>query len=56
MITIYDKKTGKGNFENNGLCVLDECIMAEITHEQNGEYSLEIEYPVVSHKAQYLRN
>ncbi|MFU0800196.1 MAG: Phage-related protein [Xylanivirga thermophila] len=54
MITIYDKKTSKGNFENNGLCVLDECIMAEIAQELNGEYSLEIEYPVVSHKAQYL--
>lgn len=54
IITIYDKKTGKGNFDNNGLCVLDECIMAEITHELNGGYSLEIEYPVVSNKAQYL--
>lgn len=54
IITIYDKKTGKGNFENNGLCILDECIMAEITHELNGEYGLEIEYPVVSNKAQYL--
>ncbi|MCQ4922183.1 phage tail protein [Tissierella carlieri] len=54
MITIYDKKTSKGNFENNGLCILDECIMAEITHELNGEYGLEIEYPVVSSKAQYL--
>lgn len=54
IITIYDKKTSKGNFENNGLCILDECITAEITHELNGEYGLEIEYPVVSNKAQYL--
>ena len=54
MINIYDKKTAKGNFENNGLAVLDECISAEITNELNGEYSLEIEYPVVSRKVQFL--
>lgn len=54
IITIYDKKTSKGNFDNNGLCILDECITAEITNELNGEYSIEIEYPVVSSKAQHL--
>lgn len=54
MIYIYDKKTARGNFDNNGLAVLDECLMAEINQELNGDYSLEIEYPVVSKKAQYL--
>ncbi|WP_139904011.1 phage tail spike protein [Clostridium thermarum] len=54
MITVYDKKTKKGNFDHNGLAVLDECIAAEITEELNGDYSLELEYPVVSRKAQYL--
>lgn len=54
MISIYDKKTGKGNFNNNGLAVLDECITAVITEELNGDYSLELEYPVVSRKSQYL--
>lgn len=54
MITIYDKKTGRGDFNHNGLAVLDECITAEITEELNGDYSLELEYPVVSRKAQYL--
>lgn len=54
MIYIYDKKTARGNFDNNGLAVLDECLMAEINQELNGNYSLEIEYPVVSKKAQYL--
>lgn len=54
MIYVYDKKTGRGNFDNNGLAVLDECIIAEINQELNGDYSLEIEYPVVSKKAQYL--
>jgi len=54
MITIYDKKTYKGNFDNNGLAVLDECIKAEITEELNGEYSLYLEYPANSNKANYI--
>ncbi|WP_051931355.1 phage tail spike protein [Clostridium sp. KNHs214] len=54
MITIYDKKTNKGNFDNNGLAILDECIKAEITEELNGEYSLYIEYPANSNKANYI--
>jgi phage minor structural protein len=54
MITVYDKKTTKGNFNNNGLSVLDECIKAEITEEINGEYSLYIEYPANSKKANFL--
>lgn len=54
MIYLYDKKTARGNFDNNGLAVLDECITAEVTHELNGDYSLELEYPAQSKKAQYL--
>ena len=54
MLFIYDKKTTRGNFENNGLAVLDECMVAEVTTELNGEYSLELEYPVTSKKAEYL--
>jgi len=54
MITIYDRKTNKDDFNNNGLGVLDECIKAEITEELNGEYSLYIEYPADSRKANYL--
>lgn len=54
MIYLYDKKTARGNFDNNGLAVLDECLIAGINQELNGDYSLEIEYPVVSKKAQYL--
>jgi phage minor structural protein len=54
MITVYDKKTTKGNFNNNGLSVLDECLKAEITEEINGEYSLYIEYPANSKKANFL--
>ncbi|SKA99752.1 phage minor structural protein, N-terminal region [Caloramator quimbayensis] len=54
MICVYDKKTKKGEFENIGLGVLDECISAEITEELNGEYSLYLEYPANSKKANYL--
>ena len=54
MICIYDKKTTKDNFNNNGLAVLDECIVAELTEELNGEYSLYIEYPADSRKATHL--
>ncbi|WP_052045126.1 phage tail spike protein [Caloranaerobacter azorensis] len=54
MIIVYDKKTTKGNFNNNGLAILDECIKAEITEELNGEYSLYIEYPANSKKANFL--
>lgn len=54
VISVYDKKTGKGNFDNNGLAILDECITAQITNELNGEYSLEIEYPAVSKKVEFL--
>lgn len=54
IIYVYDKKTSRGNFDNNGFAVLDECFMAEINQELNGDYSLEIEYPAISKKATYL--
>lgn len=55
MICVYNRKTLKGNFDNNGLAVLNECILLEITEELNGQYSLELEYPVSSKKVQYLQ-
>lgn len=54
MICIYDKTTEKGGFDNNGLVILDECISATINNNLNGDYSLEILYPVTSDKAKYL--
>ena len=54
MICIYDKNTAKGDFDNNGLCILDECVQAAIDCSLNGEYSLELEYPAASYKAKYL--
>ncbi|WP_051556515.1 phage tail spike protein [Alkalihalobacterium bogoriense] len=54
MLVVYDKKTGKNGFNNNGLSVLDKCMKAEITEELNGEYSLFVEYPADSEKANHL--
>lgn len=55
MICIYDRKTTKGNFNNNGLGVLNESILAEVTEELNGQYYLEIEYPASSKKSIYFK-
>ena len=55
MLCIYDKRTTKGNLDNNGLGVLNEAILAEITEELNGQYYLEVEYPVNSKKAIYFK-
>jgi phage minor structural protein len=55
LICIYDRKTQKENFNNNGLAVLNECIKAEIIHELNGDYSLELEYPANSKKAIFIQ-
>jgi phage minor structural protein len=54
MICIYDKKTTKGNFDNNGLGILSEAISCYIIEELNGDYSLELEYPANSKKLKYL--
>lgn len=53
-IIIYDKKTTKGNFNDNGLAVLNECIKCDVNEEQNGDYSLELHYPSTSKKAQHF--
>jgi phage minor structural protein len=54
LICIYDRKTTKGNFENNGLGVLAETISAYITEELNGDYELELEYRAKGRKAKFL--
>jgi phage minor structural protein len=54
VICVYDKKTTKGNFENNGLGILNEPISCYITEELNGDYSLELEYAANSKKTKYL--
>ncbi|WP_195603643.1 phage tail spike protein [Clostridium tyrobutyricum] len=54
MMCVYDKKTAKGNFDNSGFGVLSDAVSCYITEELNGDYSLELEYPANSKKAQYL--
>lgn len=44
MIVVYDSK--ETNFSTNGLEVLEDAIMAEVTEEKNGTYELQLEYPV----------
>lgn len=55
MLCVYDKKTTKDNFNNNGLGILVEPVAASITLEKNGDYSLYLEYPANSKKVQYLK-
>lgn len=53
MICIYDSK--ESNFNNNGLVVLNDTISCNIIEELNGQYELELEYPIDERgKWQYL--
>lgn len=53
MISLYNST--ETNFNTNGLVVLSDCISANITEELNGQYELEIEYPLDTRgKWQYL--
>lgn len=42
------------NFENNGLGFLKDLISAKVTECLNGEYTLNIEYPIGSRLSEYL--
>lgn len=55
MITVYDRKTDKTDFNHNGLGVIDKLLTAQIIHELNGEYALEMECPVESSKTEHLK-
>ena len=55
MITVYDGKTKKGCFSNNGLGVLKDVQECKITEELNGDYSLQLKYGSESNNIQYLR-
>lgn len=53
MLCVYDSKCT--DFNNNGLVVLDSAITAFFTEELNGQYELELEYPLDERgKWQYL--
>jgi phage minor structural protein len=53
MISIYNRR--EIDFTSNGLAVLNECIKCVITEKLNGEYELEIEYPLNVEKALYIQ-
>ncbi|WMJ81492.1 hypothetical protein RBU49_04355 [Clostridium sp. MB40-C1] len=60
MICIDDKKTTKGNFQTNGLRVLDEVISCFITEELNVNTGLDAEaydgeYGRIAKKIEILR-
>ena len=42
------------NFERNGLGFLTECISANVTESLNGDYILQIEYPLNAPMSEYL--
>lgn len=44
MINLYDSK--ETDFKHNGLLVLSDCKSAPITEESNGQYEIELEYPL----------
>ena len=52
MIILYDK--GEKDFNSNGLGMLEGCISASINEELNGDYSLELAYPISNSKAEFL--
>ena len=43
------------NFDSLGLGVLKDAITGKVTHERNGQYDLELEYPVSSRLTKYLK-
>ena len=56
-IVIYDKNASPVNdgFSGHGFGLLKEAIRCEITEELNGDYSLELEYPLDGSKAPYIQ-
>lgn len=53
MINLYDSK--ETDFSKNGIVILNECLSCNIIEELNGQYELELEYPLDSKgKWQYL--
>ncbi len=56
-IIIYDKNATpvNGGYAGHGFGLLKEASRCEITEELNGDYSLELDYPLDRSKAQYIQ-
>jgi len=52
MITLHDSRTK--NFNNNGLGILRDCVSAKVCEVLNGEFNINITYPVGGYLYQYL--
>ncbi|HEY5524895.1 MAG TPA: phage tail spike protein [Clostridium sp.] len=46
MICLYDSKTTRGNFDNNGIVILSDCLSFLTTEKNNDTYEVEFEYPI----------
>jgi len=53
MIIIYDKK--ERGFNKNGLAILSETVACKITEKLNGEFELQLLYPLHVKKAEHLK-
>jgi len=53
MLTIYNQF--ENNFNNNGIGILRDVIKAQIIEELNGQYDLELEYPIKGYLSEELR-
>ncbi|HHX70324.1 MAG: phage tail spike protein [Miniphocaeibacter sp.] len=53
IILIYDKK--ETDFNRNGLAVLNESLVCKIVEKINGEYELELSYPLSSNKSKHIK-
>lgn len=56
-IVIYDKNASpvNGGYLGHGFGLLKESSRCEITEELNGDYSLELDYPLDGNKASYIK-
>ena len=53
IILYYDKK--ETDFNRNGLAVLNESLVWKIVERINGEYELELSYPLSSNKSKHIK-
>lgn len=53
MLTIYNQF--EKDFTNNGIGILRDVILAQIIEELNGQYDLELEYPIKGYLAEELK-
>jgi len=53
MLTIYNES--ETNFNHNGIGILRDVVSAKITEELNGQYDLEMEYPIKGYLSEEIK-